>query len=95
MTKRRNRHHRKTGGIKALMLTASVIATIGGAHLLELQEPGQASTDAQSITIVEPATNSTLNTLAQPSGKTTIDLKPIPQVVVPRLHPVARARSSM
>lgn len=95
MTRRRNRHNKKTGGIKALMLTASVIATIGGARLLELQEPGQASTDSQSVTIVQPATNTSLDRLAPPGGKTTVELKPIPQVVIPRLNPVARARSSM
>lgn len=90
MTKRRSRSHRKTGGLKALLLTASVIATIGGARLLDLQEPVQAGNGSQSITIVEPATSP----LTQSGRKTTVELKPIPQVVVPLLNPVARAQSS-
>lgn len=95
MTKRRNRPHKNTGGLKALLLTASVMATLGGARLLGLQEPVAVSSGAQTITIVEPATNASFTLLPQSGRKTTIELQPIPQAVVPNLRPIARAHSSM
>jgi hypothetical protein len=94
MTKRRNRRHKNTGGIKALLFTASVIATIGGARLLELQDPGQATNGSPGTTIVEPAANSSFNAPSQSGRAVTLDLKPITQAVVPRFNPVARAHSS-
>lgn len=95
MIKRKNQHHRKTGRLKLLLLTASVIATIGGARLLDLQETVEANTSTQTITIVDPAVGSAFSTAPQSNRKMAIELRPIPQVVAPHLNPVARARSSM
>jgi hypothetical protein len=95
MTRRRNRRHRKNGGLKALLFTASAIATIGGARLLELQEPVQVNNGYETIIITEPAANASANGLEEPGRKMTIELKPIPQVAVPHVSPVARAQSSM
>ena len=94
MTKQSNRRRKKSGGLKALLFTASAIATIGGARLLELQEPGQLNNSTQEVTVVEPATNSRSSALPPSNQSTTLELKPIPQAVVPRFNPVARTRSS-
>jgi len=95
MTSRMNRHRKNSGGLKALLLAASVIATVGGARLLELQEPVGLKASSQTVTVVEPEFNSSVGRLPQSGSKTTLELKPIPQVVVPRFNPVARAHSSM
>jgi len=95
MTKRTNRRRRNAGGLKALLLSASVIATIGGARLLELQEPPNASADSPAVSIVEPRTESPVAALPPTGRTTTLDLQPIPQAAVARFNPVARSHSSM
>jgi hypothetical protein len=95
MTKRTNRRRRNSGGLKALLLSASVIATIGGARLLDLQEPAQASASTQAVSIVEPETSAPPAALPRAGRTATLDLKPIPQAAIPRFNPVARSHSSM
>ncbi|MGD2079091.1 MAG: hypothetical protein PVH18_11960 [Chloroflexota bacterium] len=95
MTKRRRRRRTNTGGLKALLLTASVIATIGGARLLALEEAAQSNPNPEDITIVEPASEPVARTVRRSDGRITLDLKPIPQAVVPRINPIASAHSSM
>jgi hypothetical protein len=93
MTKRTKRHGKKRDGLTLLLLSASAIATFGGARLLELQEPAAANAGSQSLTQSQPTEASF--TAQQTSRISTIELQPIPQAAVPRFNPVARARSSM
>jgi hypothetical protein len=99
MTRRTNKHHNKhVGGLTAFLLTGSVIATFAGARLLALQEPVDSNAVPQPATIVEQvgqAENSPVLTLPQSGRDTTIQLKPIPQVVSPRFNIVTRSHSSM
>jgi hypothetical protein len=92
MTRQRNR---QVGWLKAFLLTTSVIATLAGAQLLSRQEAVTEEASRESITVVEPAANTSLITLPQSGWGTKLELRPIPQAVVPRLNPVARTRSSL
>lgn len=97
MTKRTARHNQRVGRLKALILTGSVIATLAGTRLLALQEPvdtGISVSTTESVTVVVPAADSSSVPLPRTNRGTQIELKPIPQVVQPRLNPVARTQSS-
>ena len=93
-----SRPQQQTGMLKALLLTGSIIATMGGARLLALQEGGQAETAvtppvAATIVTVPPADN--LNIAMPPTGRgVQLKLSPIPQAVNPQIQPVTRTRSS-
>lgn len=99
MTRRTNKHSNKQiGGMTAFLLTGSVIATFAGARLLALQEPVDTNQVAQPAAIVEQVQgveSSPVVTLPQSGRGSTIQLKPIPQVVSPRFNIVTRSRSSI
>lgn len=97
MTKRNSRVSQQTGTLKAILLTGSVMATLVGTRLLAQQEQAVADVPAaasESVTVVVP--NSTTSSVPLPPtlNGTQVELKPIPQVVQPRINPVARTRSS-
>lgn len=93
-----SRPQQQTGMLKALLLTGSIIATLGGARLLALQEGGQTETAVTSpvavtIVTVPPADN--MNIAMPPTGRgVQLELPPIPQAVKPQIQPVTRTRSS-
>ena len=97
MTKRTGRTGQQTGALKAVLLTGSVIATLAGTRLLALQEPVAADTPAatnESVTVVIPENTASSIPLPPTMRGTQVELKPIPQVVQPKINPVARTRSS-
>lgn len=97
MTKQSARPNQQVGALKALLLTGSVIATLAGTRLLALQEPAAADTPAvtnESVTVVVPDSTASSIPLPPTMRGTQVELKPIPQVVQPKINPVARTRSS-
>jgi len=99
MTKRSTRPNQQVGTLKAMLLTGSVIATLAGTRLLAQQE--QAATEvfvpaAQPAAVVAQAPQVSSIPLPPTMQGTQVELKPIPQVVQPRINtaPVARTRSS-
>lgn len=97
MTKRNSHTGQQTGALKAVLLTGSVIATLAGTRLLALQETAAADIPAatnQSTTVVVPDNTASSIPLPPTMRGTQVELKPIPQVVQPKINPVARTRSS-
>jgi len=95
MSRHTGQPNRKSGDLRALLLTASVIATLAGARLLALQEPVAASANTEPVMLVEPVPAPPSSVLIQPNQQQSIvELKPIPQVAQPRLDPIVRSRSS-
>jgi hypothetical protein len=94
MTRRAGRAKHNSGGLKALLLTASVMATFAGARLLALQEPVDAVTATETAMVSGPADSLSAVPLPQSGRGTKIELKPIPQAAQPRLNPIVRTRSS-
>lgn len=91
MTKRATGQEWQTGGLKAIVLTGSVVATLAGARLLALQEQvAAAQPDAGQVLV--PVGN--IASMPPASLGVELNLSPIPQVVQPRLNPIARSRSS-
>ncbi len=94
MTRRGDRPNRQVGRLKMLLVTASVMATLAGARLLAGQEPVDTGISGETIMLAEPDANSSVIFLPQSSRGTKLELKPIPQVVQPRLNPIVRTQSS-
>jgi hypothetical protein len=97
MTRKTSRVSQQTGTLKAILLTGSVMATLAGTRLLALQEPVAADTPAatnESATVVVPENTASSIPLPPTMRGTQVELKPIPQVVQPKINPVARTRSS-
>jgi hypothetical protein len=91
------RPKRKTGQLKMLLLTSSLVATLAGTHLLDIKEalqPAEALVENNLITMVEHAAQVSTDLLPPTSGRQQIVQMRIPQVVQPRIRPVARSRSS-
>lgn len=97
MTKRTGRTSQRINTIKALLLAGSVMATLAGTRILALQEPLETNSPvavSEAVTVVVPAAELTGIPLPPTTRKTKIELVPIPEVVRPKLNPVARTRSS-
>ncbi len=97
MAKRPGKHARLIKRIKALVLTASVMATFTGTRLLSQEEnvpPATAATQPESIMIVIPSGDGRAFLLPQSALGSRLQLDSIPQSVRPRINPVARSQSS-
>lgn len=97
MTKRASRPRQQLAMLKAALLTGSLIATLAGTYLLGQQEPLESATTIssdESITVIMPVGGAEALQLPSNGRGMQIQLKPIPQVVQPRINPVARTRSS-
>lgn len=96
-TTRRRRHNQYTGKLTAFLLTGSVIATAAGTQILPLQDAAKDENPVattEPVTVIVPADDSSSITLPPGERRTQIEMKPIPQVIQPRLRPLARSRSS-
>lgn len=97
MTKRAGRPRQQLAMLKAALLTGSLVATLAGTYLLGQQEPLETATpisNGESITVTMPVDGAAALQLPSNGRGMQIELKPIPQVVQPRINPVARTRSS-
>jgi hypothetical protein len=83
--------------LKIALVTGSLIATLAGSVVLGRQEALAAVTTSPtnpSITVQAPANEPAAIQLPPNSRQTQVQLQPIPQVVQPRINPIARTRSS-
>ena len=97
MTKPSGRPGQQLAMLKAALLTGSLVATLAGTYLLGQQEPAETATtnsSKESITVIVPLEETAAVQLPANGRGMQIRLKPIPQVVQPRINPVARTRSS-
>ncbi len=97
MTKQSQRPKRKTGSLKMLLLTSSLVMTLAGTQLLNIREALQPSSviAERNAAVVQPASLGTQVVALSPGGEgQVIVLEQIPQVVQPQFRPVARSRSS-
>ena len=95
-TKQSRKPKRKTGSLKMLLLTSSLVATMTGTHLLNIKEalqPANVLAENNVPALVESAPAVT-TIIMPPSGGRQQIVKQIPQVVRPRIRSVARSRSS-
>jgi hypothetical protein len=97
MTKRSGRAREQFTMLKAALLTGSLVATLAGTYLLGRQEPVETATTVSTnefVTVMMPVDESSAIQLPLNGRGVQIQLKPIAQVVQPRINPVARTRSS-
>jgi hypothetical protein len=83
--------------LKMVLVTGSLIATLAGSVVLGREEALAAATTAPtnpSITAQVSANEPAAIQLPPNSRQTQVQLQPIPQVVQPRINPIARTRSS-
>lgn len=96
-SKRASPTNRQAGALKVLLLTGSMIATLAGTRLLAWQEASATEisvSTTESVAITVPAAEASSMSLPPTNRGTQIELKPIPQAVLPQIKPVARTRSS-
>jgi hypothetical protein len=97
MTKQSGRTRQQFAMLKTAILTGSLVATLAGTYLLGQQEPVETMTPFstnESVTVIVPADETAAMQLPPNGRSMQIQLRPIPQVVQPRMNPVARTRSS-
>lgn len=95
--KKASPNNRQAGALKMLLLTGSMIATLAGTRLLAWQEAAAIEipvSTTESVTVTMPAVEASSIPLPPTNRGTQIELKPIPQAVLPQIKPVARTRSS-
>ncbi|KAA3663248.1 MAG: hypothetical protein DWQ04_11205 [Chloroflexi bacterium] len=102
-TRRSSRKQQQWGGLQAVLVVGSLVATLAGTRLLSLQEPVETAVSAdamQTVSVQEPTvvivpTDSSLLPLPPDGARgVQVELKPIAQAVTPDIQPVARASSS-
>ena len=96
-TKQTRRPKRKTGSLKVLLLSSSLIATLAGTQFLNIKEalqPVAVLAENNTVPLVEPEPQAVTILMPPTNGRQQIVQRQIPQVVQPRIRPVARARSS-
>ena len=93
-TKRKKQQY---GVLKVAVMTGSLVATLAGTYILGLHEPVDAQAAAPTVQPAAQAVPANEPTRIQlpPNGRSRqLSLQPIPQVVQPRIRPIARSRSS-
>lgn len=97
MRKRPSKHARLIKRLKALVLTASFMATFAGTRRLSQGENDPSAigvAQPESIVFVIPAGDGSVFLLPESARRQRLQLDPIPQAVRPRMNPVARSQSS-
>ncbi len=94
---RTRRPKRSTGGLKILLLASSVLTSLAGTQLLNIQaalQPAAAVADTQVTAPAPQEPQFELVVVASADGRQQVALRQIQQTGQPQMRPIARSRSS-